>query len=805
MTPERSPGRRDDLIEDLLPVGRLDDAELESELRSRALGVTVAEARRIRELLGRDPTGVEAALFDVMWSEHCSYKSSKAVLELLPTAGSHVVLGPGEDAGIVRLARHESRSYCLVMAHESHNHPSQVLPVEGAATGIGGIVRDVYCMGANVIGVLDALRFGDPSGPARTRVAEIARGVVTGIWQYGNALGVPNLGGDVYFAPCYDENCLVNVVAVGVVEEEAIVRSRVPEQAAEEPYDLILIGKPTDSSGYKGASFASKVLEGGGQGDKGAVQVPDPFLKRVLTEATKVVLRRARERGASIGFKDLGAGGIACAFSEMASRGGFGADLDLDMVPIDGPRLPAEVIACSETQERYAMAVPRHFTAEVLDVYNLDFELPRLYPGAAATLIGAVTTDGMFSATHDGRKVCSSKVEIITAGVSVDRAASETAEAAPENRPRMPEDIGSVLLEIVGSNNACSRESIYSYYDWDVQGKTIVRPGEADASVVAPIEGCSVGVAVAVDGNPFYGAVDPYWAGATAVAEAMRNVAAVGARPLAMTDCLNYGNPERPDVFGQFREGVKGVADAARGLWRYGTGGEPVPIISGNVSFYNEAGTGRAVNPSPVVACVGSMPDYSRAVTMGAKEEGNDLVMVGERKGRLGGSAYLRALKALGPTEVSARDIYCRVPEVDFEVDRAALHGVIDCIDSGMVGACHDISDGGLALCVVEMLLGSGSGGRMGADLDLDATGSSLRPDEILFCETGGFVLEARSGRTAEMLDLFASAGVAAWTIGKTAAGGTLRIAAGGREMVNLEMETASRARRGGLRNIWAW
>ncbi len=790
-----------EMIADALPVGRLDDAGLAAELRSRALGITVSEARRLRELLGRDPTGVEAALFDVMWSEHCSYKSSRRALATLPTSASHVVLGPGEDAGIVRLAEHEGRSYCLVMAHESHNHPSQVLPVEGAATGIGGIVRDVYCMGAKVIGVMDALRFGDPNGPAGAKAAEIARGVVTGVWQYGNALGVPNLGGDVYFAPCYDENCLVNVVAVGLVEEDHIVRSRIPEEAAHEPYDLILIGKPTDSSGYKGASFASKVLDDGGQGDKGAVQVPDPFLKRVLTEATAAALKAVREAGAAAGFKDLGAGGIACAFSEIASRGGFGADLDLDRVPIDGGALPAEVIACSETQERYAMAVPRRLTHAVLKIYNEDYELPRLYPGAAATVIGTVTSDALFTARHRGGTVCRAGVETITAGISVDR---EIGPSAPRERAEPPpgrSDLGPLLLGVAGSVNASSREAVYSYYDWDVQGRTVVRPGEADASVVAPIDGCPVGVAVSVDGNPFYGAIDPYWAGATAVAEAMRNVACVGAAPLAMTDCLNYGDPERPEVFRQFVEGVRGIADAARGLWRKGTNGEPVPIISGNVSFYNEAGAGKAINPSPVVACAGWMADYSRAVTMEVKEAGDALMLVGERRGALGGSAYMRVAREIDPRSGGGDG---DVPTVDFERERVEMHTVIDCIQSGMVRSCHDISDGGLGLCAVEMLLGARGGTGLGARLDLEALGSDLRPEEMIFCETGGFLLEVQPGRYEALRELLCSAGVSAWRVGALISEPVLEIAIAGRTIVHLEMRTLAEARAGALRGVWA-
>lgn len=795
---------------DTVPVTGLDDASLKSELDARGLGLTVGEARRLCELLGRDPSNVEAALFDVMWSEHCSYKSSRRVLKLLPTEGSHVVLGPGEDAGIVRLAEHEGRSYCIVIAHESHNHPSQVLPVEGAATGIGGIVRDVYCMGAKVVGVMDALRFGAPGGELGPRSLEIARGVVTGIWQYGNALGVPNLGGDVYFASCYDDNCLVNVVAVGVVQEDHIVRSSVPARAKAEPYDLLLIGKPTDQSGYKGASFASKVLAGEEE-DKGAVQVPDPFLKRVLTEATARALELARTKGVEIGFKDLGAGGIACAFSEIAARGGCGAELDLSLVPIDGEELPPEVIACSETQERYAMAVPRRITPEVLKIYNDDYELPRLYPGAGATVIGSVVPgDGRFTALSEGSPVCDTTVEVITSGVSADREARPSGPPPSVNLPPEPKTLNESLTAILGSLNACSRETIFSYYDWEVQGRTVVRPGEADASVVVPIAGCPVGVAVSVDGNPFYGAIDPYWGGATAVAESMRNVASVGAAPLALTDCLNYGNPEKPEVFWQFSRGVRGIADAASKLWRMGTDREPVPIVSGNVSFYNESGSGSAVHPSPVVACVGAMGDYSRAVTMQIKADRSSLLLVGGRRGELGGSAYLRALvddtsnsgssvAGVGPGET----LSAPVPTVDFESERAAVHGVIDCIQSGLVLGCHDISEGGLALCLAEMLIGPGGDGKIGCEVDTNDIEGGLRADEALFCEAGGFVLEVRSADERKVLDLFEEAGAPAWKIGHTAGIEEMRVVAGGRRVTDLKLKDLAASWRGALAEVW--
>ena len=368
-----------------LPLTGADSKSVRAILAAQGLRLATGEVARMLELLGRDPTRVEATIFDTMWSEHCSYKSSRWVLKkYLPTESPDVILGPGEDAGVVRLGTHQGVAYALVIGHESHNHPSQVVPVEGAATGVGGIVRDIACMGAEVIGVMDALRFGNPDGAKGSAVREIVRGVVDGIWQYADPLGVPNLGGDVFFSDRYDENCLVNVVSLGVVRADQVVRSRVPEAAKREPYVLVLVGKPTDETGFGGASFASAILEEDATEQRGHVQVPDPFLKRVLLEANRAALAWLHAQGAPFGFKDLGAGGIACASSELAAAGGMGMDVDLDQVPTPRFDYPPEVLACSETQERFALVVPERLAPRVLAIYNEDFALPSVYDGARA-------------------------------------------------------------------------------------------------------------------------------------------------------------------------------------------------------------------------------------------------------------------------------------------------------------------------------------------------------------------------------------------------------------------------------------
>ncbi len=720
----------------IIPVSQLDDNELAQQLSALGVGLTTYEARRIVELIGRDPTLCELHIFNVEWSEHCSYKSSKSTLaEFLPTEAPNVILGPQEDAGIVFLTEYEGRRWGIVVAHESHNHPSQVLPNEGAATGIGGIVRDVDCMGADVIATADPLRFGDPTGDNAERTRWVVRGVVEGIWQYGNALGVPNLAGDIYFSASFDDNCLVNVVALGIVPEDGIIHSAVPQEAAREPYDLILIGKPTDDSGFGGSAFASKILSDEEEGeDRGSVQVPDPFLKNVLLmkKANKAVRERARELGLKIGFKDIGGGGLACGSSEICAAGGFGAEIELDKVHVGLPGLLPETIMCAETQERYILAVPRRFTDEVLRIYNEDWDLPNIYEGACARVIGRVTPDKIYRVTWQGKIVCEAPVDAVTSGIRYEREEQPRAWSEAEPQFAMPADLGEALVKVLGHPNICSRAYIYREYDTEVQGNAVIRPGEAGAGLCAPLEGSTVGVALAVDGNPFYGLIDPYWGGATAVAEAMRNVAAIGATPVALTDCLNFGNPENPQAFWEFRQGVRGLADAARNIGLKDYPGQPCPIISGNVSFYNESARGHAVAPSPIIACVGTMADYSKAVTMQFKQAGAALYMVGPRKDELGGSAYYQALGV---------GLGANVPKVDWELERGMIFGIIDAIDAGCVSACTDISDGGLLVAVCEMMLGGFGSGKLGAELVL-ADNAGLRPDKLLFSESSGFVIE---------------------------------------------------------------
>ena len=759
-----------ELDERRIRVSELNDDELAAALTEQGVGLTPFEARRVAELIGHDPTLTEVHIFNVEWSEHCSYKSSRASLSLLPTDGPNVLLGPQEDAGIVRLCEHDGKVYGVVFAHESHNHPSQVLPREGAATGIGGIVRDVDCMGARIIATGDPLRFGSLTGDSAERTRWIADGVVEGIWQYGNALGVPNLGGDVYFRDSYNDNCLVNVVALGLVAEEDIIHSFAPPEAESHPYDMILVGKPTDDSGFGGSAFASKILsEEEAADDRGAVQVDDPFLKNVLAmrKANEAVREVAKAKGIIIGCKDIGGGGFACGSSEIAASGGFGVGIDLDQVHVGLPDLLPETICCAETQERYLLAVPTEFSDEVLRIYNEDWDLPNVYEGARASVVGRFNNTGQYTLTHQGKIVCDAPVEAVTEGIRYEREAEPIVYEGQEPEFDMPADLGETLLKVLAHENVCSREYIYRSYDSEVQGNAVIRPGEADAGVCAPLEGSSAGVALAMDGNPAYGAISAYWAGAGAVAEACRNVAAVGAVPSALTDCLNYGNPENPTAFWQFVEGVKGIADAANNIGWKGQAGAPVPVVSGNVSLYNESASGNAVEPSGIVACVGVIDDYSNAVTMQLKGAGNSLYLVGPRYDECGGSAYYQALDlGLGRN----------VPEIRWDEQRAAIYGVIDAITDGAVAACHDISDGGLAVTLAEMAMGGYAQGQLGAKVDLSALNSDLRDDRLLFSESGGFVVEVNSGSEAQFEAIFADLDVTPTKIGEVTTDPSLSI-----------------------------
>jgi len=737
---------------DLVGISEFSDSELKDFLRKNGLSLTLEEARKIVSLIGRNPTLTELHIFNIQWSEHCSYKSSRHVLKMLPTSAPNVIQGPEEDAGILYLTDIGKDRYGIVFAHESHNHPSQVVPYEGAATGVGGILRDVLCMGGRIIATADALRFGNPFGKNKNYVRYVGNAVVDGIAGYGNPVGIPVIAGDIYFNDSFDENCLVNVVCLGLIKESDIIHSKAPLNS--EGYDVVIVGKATDNSGFGGAAFASVILdEEDRESNKGAVQVPDPFLKNIIIRATYAVFEEAKKRGVALGFKDMGAGGIMCSSSEMGSSGGFGIELDLDKVHTS-MELPPYIIACSETQERFTWVSPPSFTGTILKIYNEDFELPKIAEGARASMIGKVKKDKDFTIFHKGEVVCNAPIDAVTGGIRYDRKATLRKRNLVEPNLEEPADYKVEILKVLSHPNVASRMRVYNHYDTMVLGDTVIRAGLADAGLIAPLETSNVGVALTTDCNPKYSRIDPYWGAANAVAESMRNVAAIGAVPSGLTDCLNYGNPENEEAFAEFYEGVKGVADAARNIKHKRTG-EAVPVISGNVSFYNESKTGKAVDGSAIIACVGIIDDYKKAITMKIKEEGSILLYVGGRKDELGGSVYYDLHSELGKN----------LPKVDFENEKGMIYGILDCISDGLLLSCHDISDGGIITAVSEMVLGGEADGKIGAKIMLD---SNLRMDKALFSESSGFVFEARKEKVSRIKSVFSKLGVGANELGHT-------------------------------------
>eukprot|EP01047_Picozoa_sp_COSAG01_P000115 COSAG01_NODE_1_length_100484_cov_170.446142_115_plen_761_part_00 len=729
------------------------------------MSLSKQEEQDILDLLKRPASQTEKIIFETMWSEHCSYKSTKPTLKQLPTKGSEVVLGIGEDAGIIAFQEHDGIKYGIAVAHESHNHPSQILPIEGAATGVGGVVRDVYCMGSDVIGVLNSLHFGVNEDGKSHMVEEIAHKVVQGVSEYGNALGVPVLGGETLYHPSYNDNCLVNVAAVGLIDTAQIIHSKVPAAAKDEPYVLILIGKSTDATGFGGASFSSQTLdEDNSSTNVGAVQVHDPFLKRVIVEATKVLFETIKEHKIDAGFKDLGAGGIACAGSELGISGGFGVELNLDDINVALEGLAPEVIACSETQERYCLAVPAHFAPAVLKIYNEQFELPKLYPNAGAAVIGKVIQEPKFKLKHQGAWVCDLPIAAITTDVSVKReslnkplkSASDDHNALDQAHDTSTEALQALALKIVQDQNCMSKRYVYRFFDNAVRGDTVIYPGEADAVVVTPIQGCDAALAVSMDSN-LYGHADPYLAGAAAVAESVRNVVAVGARPIALTDCLNYGNPEKPEYFYEFEQGVKGIADAARALSFIPN--EDLPLVSGNVSLYNESKKGKSVIPSPVILTLGKLDHYQAAKTMQIFEAGLNIYMLAKPKATFAGTLV---------AQLGASTKNCALA-LNLTDEAKQNHFIHAAYQAKQIEACHDISLGGLWQCLVEMVLGERGLDRVGLDITLPEH-EDFDAFTCLFSEVGGFVFAAQPAVDTHLQAAAKKQGVSLFKLGQSKA-----------------------------------
>jgi len=755
-----------------------DDKEIVSVLTEYNIGLTVQEARMLQnKILKRAPTLSELILFGIEGSEHCSYKSSRPYLKLFNTEGADVILGAKEDAGVVRIARDAAgKGYGIVMSHESHNHPSQLVPYEGAATGVGGNVRDVCCMGAEVIAVADDLRFGSLDKPANKWIYE---GVVSGVAGYGNTIGVPNLGGGVQFDPGYNENCLVTVVSLGTVEEDAIVHSFAPENA--DGHDIILVGKPTDNSGFGGASFASFELnDDKKEMNKGAVQEPNAFLGRHMIKASAELFSILKKMNAidRVGYKDLGAGGIACASVELADTSGYGAIIDIDKVHTAGPGFEPHIILCAETQERYMWVSPPDLTPVILKHYNETFALPEISRGAAASVVGKITDAVDYIVTSKGIEIVHAPAYEVTKGFLYHREVGNLPAKFVEPDIAEPENYTETLLMILSHENVADKSVLFENYDKQVQGRTLIDAGDGDAGVMTPYneprypaEIRNIGITLTTDQNPRQNKIDPYQGAVNAVAEAFCNTAASGARSVALSDCLCYGNPEKPDQMRLFVEGCKGVADASSALG--------IPVIAGNVSLYNESGNG-SIPPSPMISVLGKLANASQALTYAFKRSNSVLLLIGERRDECGGSIYYDLHGEIGNT----------IPTPDLENLKSAGEAVAQCAEQNLLLACHDISEGGAAAALAEMSISSG----LGFSAEIPGV---LREDKKLFSESFGFILECAQEQVISVKKLCTQNGVRVDTIGVT--NDSRNISIGSR--ISCSVEKAAEAWYGGLRN----
>jgi len=769
---------------EIVDLDGLSDYAIKTKLVELNIPLTTEEALKIQnDMLGRAPSLAELILFSIQGSEHCSYKSSRNHLKQFTTEGPDVVLGAKEDAGVVAVATdNEGHRWCIVMSHESHNHPSQIVPYEGAATGVGGNVRDVLCMGAEVIAVTDSFRFGSIKN---NKTKWIHDGVVAGVAGYGNPLGIPNIGGDLYYHDGYNENCLVTLVSLGIVIEDDIIHSYAPKNA--DGYDLILLGKPTDNSGFGGASFASLELEEEKkEQNKGAVQEPNAFLERHLLKSSYALFDILKEKGLinNIGFKDLGAGGVACASVELAETSGYGAEVWMNKIHIGMDGLHPSVYLCSETQERFMWVCSPEITPLILDHYNTVFDLPGVSTGARASVVGKIRNDGQYIVHNGDEEIVNATAKEVTEGFLYDR----PYEARENNfvEPNLPEptNYNQVLLDILSHENMASREPIFEQYDKQVQSRIHTETGLADAGVMAPFnsekypeEIRNVGIALSTDHNPRYGLIDPYWGGINAVVESMRNVASVGATPHALSDCLCFGNPEKPHQMWEFVESVRGVADACHAITLKDNPNHATPIIAGNVSFYNESKSG-AIPPSPILSCLGRFKDVNKAVPGHFQKLDSVVLMIGERKNELGGSVYYSLYDKMG----------ANVPKPNLEEVKNQIFALTDCIDDGLVLSCHDISDGGVASTLAEMTFGND----IGCDINID---SNLLNEKLLWSETGGFILEISLENVDEIKTIFSHVELDVYEIGKTV-GNLIQI----NNVVGLTVNKAKEAWTNGLR-----
>lgn len=686
------------------------------------------ELKKAEKMLGRKPNAVEAGMIDVMWSEHCSYKSSRPVLKLLPQKGPRVICGPGNDAGAVDIGD----DYVAVFKIESHNHPSAIEPYNGAATGIGGIIRDVLCMGARPIALLDPLRFGSIKSPHSRWLFKY---VVKGIADYGNCVGIPTVGGEVEFDESFESNCLVNVACVGIAKKGEIV-------LAEAKYlgdVVILAGGSTGRDGIHGVTFASRTLTEESEEDRPAVQVGDPFTKKLIIDSTLEIL----ETGFVHGLKDLGGGGLTCGSSEMANKGSTGIDIELSKIHLREKGLLPFEIMLSESQERMLFIVDPSGVETVTGILNKY--------GLSWSIVGKVTDSKNINVFLDGRLVAKVPAKLLAESPTIERGIEKPSyidKLRIVNKPDMPDDLSEILIQLMASENIASKEWVYRQYDHEVGDRSVVKCGEGDAAVLR-ILGEDKGIAVSSDCNSKHCYLDPYNGGAGATAEACRNVASVGARPIAIVDCLNFGNPEKADVFWQFRETVRGMSDMCKIL--------QTPCVGGNVSFYNEDEvTKNAVKPSPVVVALGVLDTLKKVITLTFKNINDSIILLGKTFPEMGGSEYYYSIHHIEGGIA---------PKVDMQREKDTMDLVLLAIKKNYVNAAHDCSKGGLGAALSIMSIKS----NLGIEINLSKINAeNMRLDELLFSESHSrFIVTTPKSKVNHLLKLAKSRGVPAYHIGR--------------------------------------
>jgi phosphoribosylformylglycinamidine synthase II len=664
-------------------------------------GLSQSEYETICARLGRTPNEIELGLFALNWSEHCSYKTSKRFLKLLPTTGRRVVQGPGENAGVIEL----ENEWCVAFKVESHNHPSAVEPFHGAATGVGGIIRDILSMGARPIALLDSLRFGELNltrslsacgeGQGEVWPGERSRalflGVVAGISHYGNCVGVPTVGGDIYFEDAYTDNCLVNVMCVGLAKKSELKRAI----AAGVGNKILVVGAATGRDGIHGATFASEDLVGETEERRPNVQVGDPFTAKSLIEATLEVCRFPE----LIGLQDLGAGGLSTAPAEMAARGGVGIALDIEEIPLRDPTMTPYEILLSESQERMVLCVKAGSEQKFLNIFRKW--------GLEAAVIGEVIAERVYRIRHEGRTIAEVPIELLVGQTSsgLDTLPPSAARRTVQAKPGRAAAGGTAngpgeawwserLKALLRSPTIASKRWVWEQYDHTVQTNTVIGPGAHDAALLR-VKGERFGIAVTMGGNGRYCQLDPYEGGMRAVCEAVHNLVSVGAEPLGITDCLNFANPTDPEVLWSFEQTIRGMAQAAQTF--------ELPFVSGNVSFYNQSER-RKIYPTPIVGMVGLLRDLERRVPMGFQREGDLIYLVGKLSGAVGGSEFLKVFYNFIGGELEKTDLALEV---------AVTKALLEAARRGLIASAHDVSDGGLLVALAEKSFAKGLGARV--------------------------------------------------------------------------------------------